>query len=92
MIWLLLPLGLLLCAGLWQLLMEQDEPARITQADLDEARTIALQEDCWARMEMASTRASEYLKWRVRFREAEHLRAVQRFKGLRIQPSGHIDT
>ena len=80
MIWLLVPLALLSCAALWQLLMEQDEPARITQADLDEARTIALQEDCWARMEMASTRGADYLRWRVRFREAEHLRAIQRFR------------
>ena len=80
MIWLLVPLGLLLCAGLWQLLMEQDEPARITQADLDAESNKARVDDRRMRYSMRMHRDRDYQEWRIKFREAEHIRAISRFR------------
>lgn len=67
------------CAALWQHLWD-DQPERVTQQELYDAHLDCQQADKLERYAMACTRVQDYQRWRVRFREAEHERAIQSFR------------
>lgn len=65
--------------GLW-LVLSEDAPERVSQRELDAANEYAVHMDDRHRARMRSTRGQDRYEWSVRFREAEHLRFVRRFR------------
>ena len=65
--------------GLW-LVLSEDAPDRVSQRELDAANEYAQHMDARHRNRMLATRGQDRYEWSVRFREAEHLRFVRRFR------------
>lgn len=65
--------------GLWLVLTE--EPVdRVSPRELDAANEYAQHMDARHRARLKATRGQDRYEWSVRFREAEHLRFVRRFR------------
>ncbi len=72
--------------GLW-LVLSEDAPERVSQRELDAANEYAVYMDTRRRARMRATRGQDAYDWHIRFREAEHLRFIRRF---RIMWDGNI--